>query len=275
MLRNCCVCPRNCGIDRTAGETGFCGMGEQFRVASAFPHFGEEAPLVGLHGSGAIFLSGCNLACIFCQNYEISQLREGRDVSLDEMTAIMLGLQQRGCHNINFVSPTHYGPQVLEAVSVARDLGLHIPIVYNSGGYDSVNMLRLLEGYVDIYMPDAKYWDESAAAELSSARDYPQVMRAALKEMHRQVGDLVLDDDGIATRGLLVRHLVLPGGLAGSEQVLEFIAREVSPNTYVNVMGQYRPCYRAHEHPVLCRHPEPYLVTAARRRARELGLRVD
>jgi len=275
MLRNCCVCPRNCGIDRTAGETGFCGMGEQFRVASAFPHFGEEAPLVGLHGSGAIFLSGCNLACIFCQNYEISQLREGRDVSLDEMTAIMLGLQQRGCHNINFVSPTHYGPQVLEAVSVARDLGLHIPIVYNSGGYDSVNMLRLLEGYVDIYMPDAKYWDESAAAELSSARDYPQVMRAALKEMHRQVGDLVLDDEGIATRGLLVRHLVLPGGLAGSEQVLEFIAREVSPNTYVNVMGQYRPCYRAHEHPVLCRHPEPYLVTAARRRARELGLRVD
>jgi len=274
LLKSCRVCPRRCGVDRTAGQVGFCGVTHRLRVASAAPHFGEEAPLVGSGGSGTIFLSGCNLACIFCQNYEISQFREGRVISIDEMAKIMLALQGRRCHNINFVSPTHFAPQIMAAIDSAREQGLRLPIVYNSGGYDSVEMLRLLEGYVDIYMPDAKYWDESTAEELSSAPDYPEVMRNALKEMHRQVGDLVIEE-GIATRGLLVRHLVLPGGLAGSMEVIDFIAREISPNTYVNVMDQYHPCYKARGHPVLGARPDPQLIADARRRARALGLRLD
>ena len=273
-LKGCRVCPRRCGVDRTAGEVGFCGVTATLRVASAMAHFGEEAPLVGRGGSGTIFLSGCNLACIFCQNYDISQLREGRDISQDQMVQLMLSLQERGCHNINFVSPTHFAPQIMAAIDDARKRGLELPVVYNSGGYDSVDMLRLLNGYVDIYMPDAKYWDEAAARELSSAPDYPEVMRQALKEMHRQVGDLIIED-GLATRGLLVRHLVLPGGLAESLDVIDFIAREVSANTYMNVMDQYRPCHFAREHPIMGERPSPELVAEARHHARELGLRLD
>jgi len=274
LLKGCRVCPRECGVDRTAGQVGFCGVTHRLRVASAAAHFGEEAPLVGTGGSGTIFLSGCNLACIFCQNYQISQEREGRAISTEEMVRIMLALQGQGCHNINFVSPTHFGPQIMGAIEGAREQGLQVPIVYNSGGYDSVEMLHLLDGYVDIYMPDAKYWDEAIAEELSSAPNYPEVMRGALKEMHRQVGALVIEN-GIATRGLLVRHLVLPGGLAGSTQIIDFIAREISPNTYVNVMGQYRPCYHARRHPALGVRPDPQLIADARRHARDMGLRLD
>ena len=273
LLKPCRVCPRECRADRTAGQVGFCGVTHRLRVASAAPHFGEEAPLVGTGGSGTIFLSGCNLACIFCQNYQISQEREGRAISTEEMVKIMLALQGRGCHNINFVSPTHFGPQIIAAIEGAREQGLQVPIVYNSGGYDSVEMLRLLDGYVDIYMPDAKYWDDSIAEELSSASNYPEVMREALKEMHRQVGDLVIEN-GIATRGLLVRHLVLPGGLAGSTQIIDFIAREISPNTYVNVMDQYRPAFKAQEFPEIARHPEAQEFASAYTYAQQRGLRL-
>jgi len=274
LLKACRVCPRKCGVDRTAGETGFCGMTDRLRVASAMPHFGEEAPLVGSAGSGTIFLSGCNLACIFCQNYDISHGRAGREITGAQMVELMLGLQDRGCHNVNFVTPTHFAPQLVDAIDAARSRGLHVPIVYNCGGYESVEMLRLLEGYVDIYMPDAKYWDSHVSEELSAAPGYPDAMRDALKEMQRQVGELRIDN-GIASRGLLVRHLVLPGGLSGSMAIIDFLAREISPRTYVNVMDQYRPCHEAHRHPILRQHPDVDFVRELRRHARELGLRVD
>jgi len=274
ILKSCTLCPRRCGVDRTAGKTGFCGMTDRLRVASASPHFGEEAPLVGRHGSGTIFLSSCNLACIYCQNFELSHLREGEEIGIDDVVGLMLALQSRGCHNVNFVTPTHFAPQIMDCIARARGRGLRVPIVYNCGGYESLEMLRLLEGCVDIYMPDAKYWDASPAGELSAAPDYPDAMRAALREMHRQVGDLIIED-GIAARGLLVRHLVLPGGLSGSMEVVDFLAREISSNTYVNVMDQYRPCHDAHRHPILHKYPDREFIESVRRRARELGLRVD
>jgi len=274
LLRACCVCPRACGVDRTSGEAGFCGMTDRLQIASAMPHFGEEAPLVGTGGSGTIFLSGCNLACIFCQNFDISHGRVGHEVTGGQMVELMLGLQARGCHNINFVTPTHFAPQLMDAIENARARGLRVPIVYNCGGYDSLEMLRLLEGCVDIYMPDAKYWDSHVAEELSAAPRYAEVMCEALKEMHRQVADLCIEN-GIATRGLLVRHLVLPGDLSGSMAVVDFLAREISPHTYVNIMDQYRPCHEAHRHPILRQYPDIDFVRQVRRHARELGLRVD
>ncbi len=252
LLEPCTVCPRECGAPRLSGVARLCGGGERAVVSSAGPHFGEERPLVGTGGSGTIFLAGCNLSCIFCQNYEISHRREGVEVADDELANIMVRLQARGCHNINFVTPTHYVPQILAALARAVEAGLCVPLVYNSGGYDSVRTLRLLDGVFDIYMPDAKYADGGIAAQLSGAEDYPEVMRAALTEMHRQVGDLQIGPDGVARRGLLVRHLVLPDGLAGTPEVMRFLA-SLSRDTYVNVMAQYRPCYRAHEHPQLCR----------------------
>ena len=274
LLKECRVCPRACGVDRTAGQKGFCGATDTLRVASAMPHFGEEAPLVGEHGSGTIFLSGCNLGCIFCQNWEISHGREGREVSVSQMAELMLKLQDRRCHNVNFVTPTHFAPQLMDSIGKARARGLTVPIVYNCGGYEPLEMLRLLDGCVEIYMPDAKYWDSAVAGELSAAPDYAEVMRDALKEMHRQVGDLVIEN-GIATRGLLVRHLVLPGNLSGSMEVVDFIAREISPNTYVNVMDQYRPCGKANRHLVLGKLPDMQFVRQVRQHARELGMRVD
>ena len=274
LLKACRVCPRNCGVDRTGGETGFCGMTDRLRVASAMPHFGEEAPLVGVGGSGTIFLSGCNLACIFCQNSDISHGRAGREIAADEMVELMLGLEARGCHNINFVTPTHSAPQLMGAVDTARSRGLRVPIVYNCGGYESLEMLRLLDGYIDIYMPDAKYWDSHIAEELSDAPCYAEVMRDALKEMHRQVGELHIEN-GIATRGLLVRHLVLPGDLSGSMEIVDFIAREISPHTYINIMDQYHPCHMAQRHAVLRQYPDMDFVRRVRGHARELGLRVD
>ncbi len=244
-LKQCDLCPWKCGVDRSAGRLGFCRTSQRARVSSYFPHHGEEDPLRGTRGSGTIFFSYCNLRCQFCQNYEISQLGEGRTRDAQEIASMMLELQWMGCHNINFVSPTHVVAQIIEAVAIAAKAGLHIPLVYNTGGYDSLEALALLDGIIDIYMPDMKYGDAAIARKYSKIKDYPQHNRAAVKEMHRQVGDLVLDERGIAQRGLLVRHLVLPGGLAGTEAVMRFLAEEVSPDTYVNIMGQYRPEYKA------------------------------
>ncbi len=252
LIKGCRLCPRQCGVDRTEGETGFCRTADIAIVSSWGPHFGEESPLVGRHGSGTIFFTHCNLGCLFCQNYTISHLGEGMEVSSERLASIMLELQGLGCHNINLVTPTHQVPMILDALPHAIERGLSVPIVYNTGGYDSVETLRLLEGIVDIYMPDFKYVDPEVARRYSLAEDYPDVAKAAIKEMHRQVGDLVIRD-GIALRGLLVRHLVLPEGLAGTEEVVRFIAEEISPNTYLNIMAQYHPCYKAFDYPPLDR----------------------
>jgi len=247
LLKSCVLCPRRCNVDRLSGETGVCKTGEHAWVSSYNPHFGEEDPLVGNHGSGTIFFTHCNLMCLFCQNFDISHEGYGREVSGDELAAIMLALQKQGCHNINFVTPSHVVPQILEAVEIAVQNGLVVPLVYNSGGYDRVATLKILEGVVDIYMPDFKFWDPNVSESACQAKDYPEVARNALIEMHRQVGDLETDSAGIARRGLLVRHLVLPDGLAGTRDVMRFIAQKISPNSYVNVMSQYRPCGRASE----------------------------
>ncbi len=253
MLEECCVCPRSCGANRLAGESGQCHVTSQLLVSSCGPHFGEEAPLVGRRGSGTIFFTYCNLHCVFCQNYTISQLGEGFSASSEELAGMMLSLQAKGCHNINLVSPTHVVPYILDALEVAAGKGLNLPLVYNSGGYDSLETLKLLDGIVDIYMPDMKYSDGKVAEELSGVKDYPSINRAAVKEMHRQVGDLQTDKQGIARRGLLVRHLVLPNGLAGTQEVVHFLAREVSTNTYLNIMAQYHPCHKAYDIPSLAR----------------------
>ena len=246
LLSPCRLCPRNCKVMRLEGQTGFCGIGREAVISSYGPHFGEERPLVGRHGSGTIFFAGCNLGCLFCQNYDISHLRSGEEVSTEYIASIMLALEERGCHNVNFVTPTHVSPQIMEATRTARKKGLSVPTVYNCGGYESVETLKLLEGTIDIYMPDAKYAHPRWAKKFSTAGDYPEVMKAALKEMHRQVGDLVIED-GVAVRGLLVRHLVMPNNVAGSREVIDFIAGEISPNTYINIMDQYYPCYKAGE----------------------------
>lgn len=242
LLENCCVCPRNCRVNRLKGERGICRAGYFPEVSSHSPHFGEERPLVGAGGSGTIFLTHCNLRCSFCQNYSISHLGEGREVSFDRLARMMIELQRLGCHNINFVTPTHFVPQILKALALAIEAGLRIPLVYNSSGYDAVETLALLDGIVDIYMPDIKFATAAPAAEYCDAANYPEVARLAIKEMHRQVGDLVLDRNGIARRGLLVRHLVLPEGLAGTREAMRFLAAEISRNTYVNIMDQYYPC---------------------------------
>ena len=253
MLTECCVCPRHCGVNRPAGESGKCHITQEVMVSSYGPHFGEEAPLVGRHGSGTIFFTYCNLRCVFCQNYTISQLGEGSPVSREALAQMMLSLQEKGCHNINLVSPTHVVPYILEALELAVTMGLHLPLVYNSGGYDSVETLKLLDGIVDIYMPDMKYADAKTAEKLSGIQNYPEVNKAAVKEMHRQVGDLKIDKEGVAQRGLLIRHLVLPNGLAGTREVVRFLAREVSPHTYLNIMAQYHPGYKAFDVPPISR----------------------
>lgn len=245
-LTHCTLCPRRCKVDRTQNETGYCQTGRLAKVASFNAHFGEEAPLVGKNGSGTIFFSHCNLLCNFCQNFEISHHGEGQLVSDDTLAQIMLQLQHMGCHNINFVTPSHVVPQILSAVGIAAEKGLKLPLVFNTGGYDNVSTLKLLEGIVDIYMPDFKFWDPAVAQMTCNAKDYPEIARKALVEMHRQVGDLRIDDrSGLAYKGLLVRHLVLPDGLAGTAQVMHFIAQSLSRDTYVNVMAQYRPCGKA------------------------------
>jgi putative pyruvate formate lyase activating enzyme len=247
LLKDCSLCPRECRVNRLVGGTGFCGIGERAMISAANPHFGEEAPLVGTRGSGTIFLTSCNLKCLFCQNYEISHLMEGQEVDTQTLGGLMVGLQRLGCHNINFVTPSHVVPQILDAVAWAAENGLRVPLVYNSSGYDSVETLRLLEGIVDMYMPDLKFMDSEISRDLMDAPDYPEVAKSAILEMHRQVGDLTMDEDGIAVRGLLVRHLVMPDDMAGTREAMRFLARKVSTNTYVNIMDQYRPCGKAYD----------------------------
>jgi putative pyruvate formate lyase activating enzyme len=245
LLSKCRMCPRQCGVDRTKGELGFCKTGINAKVASFGPHFGEEAPLVGRHGSGTIFFSSCNLLCSFCQNYDISHLNQGSTAGPHEIASMMLNLAKGGCHNINFVTPSHVVFQILEALPPAIQGGLDVPVVYNTGCYDTVDTLKLLDGIVDIYMPDFKFFDTLYAKKYCNAPDYPRIAQKAIKEMHAQVGDLIFDEDGIAQRGLLVRHLVMPQDIAGTEHIMQFLAKEISENTYVNIMDQYHPCYQA------------------------------
>lgn len=251
-LEKCDLCPNECKVDRTKGERGICRVGDKPMVSSYGPHFGEERPLVGRHGSGAIFFTYCNLSCVYCQNWEISHLGEGDVVDTEDLARIMLILQVWGCHNINLVTPTHQVPFIVKAIKIAAERGLRLPIVYNCGGYEAIETLRLLEDIVEIYMPDIKYMDDEVALRLSKVKNYSKVVKEALKEMHRQVGDLIIED-GIAKRGLIVRHLVLPGDLSQTEEVIKFIAEEISKNTYFNLMDQYRPCGEAWKYPPLNR----------------------
>jgi putative pyruvate formate lyase activating enzyme len=275
ILKECTLCPRECRVDRTAGQKGFCNTGNKPFVSSWGSHFGEERPLVGRFGSGTIFFSNCNLGCLFCQNYSISHLGEGIEISFEKLADIMLTLQQGGCHNINFVTPTHQMPMILRSIQIASKKGLNVPIVYNCGGYESLHSLKLLEGVVDIYMPDFKYIDPEMALRCSYAKDYPEAAKAAIKEMHRQVGDLIIDK-GLALRGLLVRHLVLPEGIAGTEGVVKFIAEEISKNTYINIMDQYHPCFKAFDHPPLNKRITSKEYEQALTMAQEAGLkRID
>ena len=242
-LACCCACPRNCKVNRLANETRVCHTGRYARVTSAGPHLGEEECLRGWQGSGTIFFSLCNLRCVFCQNWDISQRRGGREVDAGTMADMMLALQERGCHNINFVTPEHVAPQVVEALAVAIDRGLNLPVVYNTSAYDAVTSLKLMDGLADIYMPDFKMWSRESARRFLKAKDYPERAREAFREMHRQVGDLCFTPDGVACRGLLVRHLVMPGLLDESREIFRFLAEEISRDTFVNIMAQYHPDY--------------------------------
>lgn len=241
ILKSCHLCPRNCQVNRLSDEAGLCKTGKKAIVASYTPHFGEEKPIVGSGGSGTIFFSGCNLGCNFCQNHDISHWRQGDEVSQTTLAKIMIFLQSQGCININFVTPSHVVPQILSALPHAIEMGLNVPLIYNCGGYDSVETLHLLEGIFDIYMPDFKFWSPEIAEETCQAPDYPEIARKTILEMYRQVGDLIIEEE-IARKGLLVRHLVLPNHLAGTKEITRFLAEEVSKNTYLNIMGQYRPC---------------------------------
>jgi putative pyruvate formate lyase activating enzyme len=252
-LRACDICPRLCGVDRVKGERGVCGTGARAVVASYGPHFGEEAPLVGGAGSGTVFFSGCPLRCAFCQNHEISHRMEGEETDADVLAGIFLSIARMGCHNLNLVTPTHVTPQILEALGRAAARGFSLPVVYNCGGYERVETLRELEGIVDIYMPDLKFLTPASASLYCDAPDYPRIAREALREMARQVGPLVLDSRGIAVRGLLVRHLVMPGGSSTTGEVIDFLATEIGRDTYLNLMDQYRPCGRAADFPVISR----------------------
>ncbi|MEW6619709.1 MAG: radical SAM protein [bacterium] len=271
-LQKCTLCPRECKVNRVQGELGFCKSTATLKVSSAHPHFGEEPELVGKYGSGTIFFTHCNLGCIFCQNYDISHLGYGEEITKEELVNQMLYLQKLGCHNINLVTPTHFVPLWVEALAIAIAKGLNIPIVYNCGGYENIETIKLLDGIVDIYMPDAKYADSEVSEKYSKAKNYPEIIKKVLVEMYCQVGDLQINDEGIATRGLLVRHLVLPYNLAGTQQIMEFIANKISKNTYVNIMAQYRPMYQAYDYPMLSRSITRQEYQSAIRIAKESGL---
>ncbi|MFH0778192.1 MAG: radical SAM protein [Candidatus Eisenbacteria bacterium] len=272
LLSKCVLCPRKCGANRTAGELGECRGGLAAMVSSHNEHHGEEPLISGRSGSGTIFLTNCNLRCKYCQNYPISQLGHGNEVSDDELARMMLSLQRGGCHNVNFVTPTHYMPQILSALALAAGQGLRIPIVYNTGGYELVEVLRLLDGIVDVYMPDMRYSSDEMGLRYSGVSDYAKHNRLAIKEMHRQVGDLVVDGDGVAVKGLVIRLLVLPESISGTEETLEFIAKEISAETFVSLMAQYFPAHQAPDHPPLDRRitREEYARTI--RRMNQLGL---
>jgi putative pyruvate formate lyase activating enzyme len=272
ILRDCTLCPRRCHANRLHGEIGKCRSTAQVMISRAGPHFGEEAELVGFGGSGTIFFTNCNLWCLFCQNYDISHLKMGEPISIEELAKRMLHLQSRGCHNINLVTPTHFVPQIVEALCLAAERGLEIPIVYNCSGYESVETLQQLDGIIDIYMPDIKYSNDSNARRYSGVKDYWEHVRPAVKEMYRQVGDLKINRYGIAERGLLIRHLVLPNDLAGSKAVLHFIAEEISRDSYVNIMDQYRPAFKAHRIPELAQRISSQEYHRAIRLAQECGL---
>jgi len=275
MLKKCRLCARYCEVDRTKGQKGFCGIGDKAVVSSSGPHFGEESPLVGNGGSGTIFLTSCNLLCLFCQNDDISHLKEGLEMGPEDIADIMWGLQRRRCHNINVVTPSHQMPFLLKAVALAVSKGLSVPIVWNCGGYESMEALKILDGVVDIYMPDFKFSRNDSADRYCSAPDYPEVARRAVAEMHRQVGDLVMDDSGIARRGLLVRHLVMPGDVCGTEEIMKWLGEKVSPDTYVNVMAQYRPCYKASQFPEIAGRITAAEYEQALLWAKNHGLRLD
>ncbi len=269
ILKDCTLCPRRCRVNRTIGEKGYCNSGMELQVSGIHPHFGEEEPLVGLYGSGTIFLTNCNLGCIYCQNYDISFSGCGKTTTPEELAKRMVDLQKQGCHNINLVTPTHFTPQLVETIRIAAEKGLTIPIVYNCGGYEAVETIRLLEGIIDIYMPDIKYGNNANAKKYSNAPDYFDVCKRAVKEMHRQVGDLRIEN-GIAVRGLIIRHLILPNNIAGSEEVLKFIA-DLSRDSYVNLMPQYRPMYHAMEYPELSRSLTLEEYRSVKKIARKLG----
>lgn len=273
-LECCQVCPRDCKVNRLENKTAACKTGRHATVGSYFPHFGEEDCLRGTKGSGTIFFSMCNLRCVFCQNYDISQAGEGKESTAEEIASMMLELERRGCHNINFVTPEHVVPQVIESLSIAVEHGLRLPIVYNTSAYDSMESLELLDGIIDIYMPDFKFWDAKSSLTYVKAKDYADAARAAIKEMHRQVGDLVLDERGLAKRGLIVRHLVMPGGIAGTREIMRYIAREISPHTYVNIMAQYYPAGKvgADSYAEINRHVTREEYNEAVKIAREEGL---
>ncbi len=272
FLGGCRLCPRECRVDRLSGAIGYCGAGAEIEISSAFPHFGEEPPLVGNRGSGTIFLTHCSLRCVFCQNYDITHMGRGDRYTPSRMAGVMVRLQEMGCHNINFVTPSHYAPQIVACLPEAIEMGLRLPIVYNCSGYESVDVIRLLEGVVDIYMPDIKFMDGRYSGRFCNAPDYPEVVKGVLKEMHRQVGDLSLDSDGIAERGLLVRHLVMPEDVASSEAVLRYIAEEISVHSYVNIMDQYRPEYRARDFKEITRRITRKEYLEAVQTAKRVGL---
>ena len=271
ILENCELCPRKCRVNRLKDEKGYCRSGKDLSVSSYGPHFGEEDPLVGNSGSGTIFLASCNLLCVYCQNYDISHEGYGKPVSEEEVADFMIDLQRRGCHNINFVTPTHFASQLLKSLDSAIPKGLQLPIVWNCGGYENVEIIKLLDGIVDIYMPDMKYGSRESADKYSDAPDYFECSRESVKEMHRQVGDLQVEN-GIATRGLLVRHLVLPNNVANSRAVLEFIAEKISKDTYVNIMDQYRPVFKASDYKEISRSPTFKEYREVVKIAEELGI---
>jgi putative pyruvate formate lyase activating enzyme len=271
IVKNCTLCPHQCRVDRSLSKEGFCRSGTLPIVSSWNAHFGEESVLVGRRGSGTIFFTNCNMCCVYCQNYDISQLGNGREVSYSELAEMMMALKDRGCHNINFVTPTHMVFSIVQALLLAIPRGLDLPLVYNSGGYDSLQVLTMLAGVFDIYMPDFKYADREVAFSLSGVKEYPKTAMEAIREMHRQVGDLFIDERGIALRGLLVRHLVLPNEQAGTRKVIDFLS-ELSRYTYLNIMDQYRPLFRAHEHPDLGRMVTLQEIDEAVSYARQSGM---
>ncbi len=274
LMEECALCPRRCGVNRLQGEKGFCRAPEKAMVYSYSPHFGEELPLVGQDGSGTIFFSNCNLRCVFCQNWPIAHKGKGREISDEELAEMMLDLQQRGCHNINFVTPTHVMPNILGATRIALEKGLELPLCYNTSGYESVESLEMLEGIVDIYLPDMKFMDGAEAERYNEAEayDYPEKAREALLEMHRQVGDLVTDERGMALRGLMVRHLVMPNRVAGTRELVDWVAENLSTDTYVNIMAQYRVEHKAFEYERISRAITPEEFIEAMEWAEEAGL---
>ena len=274
IMENCELCPRSCGVNRLEGEEGFCHAPGTSLVVSAFhPHFGEERPLVGDHGSGTIFLTHCNLRCVFCQNWEISQLGRGVERSIDELATMMLMLQDTGCHNINVVTPTHYSAHILKAIDRAAEAGLRLPIVYNTSGWERQEILEVLDGVVDIYLPDFKYWDSDMSAKYSSdAATYPEVTRQAILEMHRQVGVAHPAHNGYMQRGLMIRHLVMPNDTSGSERIMEWIAGNLPKDTYINIMAQYSPLFKAFEYPNLARRITGDEYVRVVKKAKDLGL---